>query len=104
MLLGLIVQSIGVTLLLRHPTLPYENGVAAPSDPGQLTVCLDLPARRLGLRQIRFGLGDLMVELRGGDRRQEIARLHARADIDIAFRDVPACSRENVRGLERVGG
>ncbi len=70
LLLRRIGQAIGVALLLGGPALPHQNRVAAPSDPGQFTVRLGLPARCLGLSQAGLGLGDLVVELRGGDRRQ----------------------------------
>jgi hypothetical protein len=56
------------------------------------------------LRQVRFGLGDLVVELGGGDHRQDIAGFHSRADIDIAFRDIPAGAREDVCTFESVDG
>jgi hypothetical protein len=104
LLLSRIVQAIGVALLLGGPALFHQNRVATPSDPSQFTVRLGLPARRLGLSQTGLGLGDLVVELRRGDCRQEVAHLHAGADIDIAFRDIPAGPRENVRGLKSVGG
>src|ERR1700720_20812 len=45
-----------------------------------------------------------MVELRGSDRRQEVACLHAGADIDIALRDVPAGAGIDVGGFEGIGG
>ncbi len=45
-----------------------------------------------------------MVELGGGDDSKKVARLHMGADIDIAFRDIPARAREDVCGFEGVGG
>ena len=104
LLLSRIVQAVGVALLLGGPALPHQNRVAAPSDPGQFAVRLGLPARRLGLSQAGLGLGDLVVELWRGDRRQQVARLYMGADIDIALRDVPAGAGVDVGGFEGVGG
>ncbi len=50
----------------------------------------------LVLRQSRLRLGDLVVELGGADHRKQVARLDARADIDIALNDVAACPGKDV--------
>ena len=104
LLLSRIGQAIGVALLLGDPALPHQNRVAPPSDPGQFTGRLGLAMGGFGLRQIGLGLGDLVVELRGGDRRQQVARLHLRADIDIALGDISAGAGIDVGGFEGVGG
>jgi hypothetical protein len=90
------VQAVGIALLLRGPALSDQDGVAPPIVRGELAIGLSLAQGCLVLRQSRLRLGDLVVELGGADHRKQVARLDARADIDIALNDVAACPGKDV--------
>ena len=103
-LLSLQGQPIIVSLLKREPSLLDQIAVARIGDLGEVTACLRLLQCRLVLGQRRLGLRDLVVELRGGDIRQQGSRLDPIADVDVALFDVAAGARENIRCLERRRG
>ena len=68
------VQAVGVALLLGDPALLHELAVAVPGDLGEVAVGLRLLQRGLHLREGSLRLRDLVLELRGRDLNQQIAR------------------------------
>ena len=93
-------QAIVVALLKCEPSLFDQFAVARIGDLGELLACLGLPQCRLILGQRRLGLRNLVVELRGGNVRQQGSGLDAIADVDVALFDVAAGARENIRRLK----
>jgi hypothetical protein len=57
----------------------------------------------LQLHQRRLGLGDLVIELRPADLRQQLPCLHPIADIYVSLVHVAAHAGEEVRRRERRG-
>src|SRR5713226_886630 len=99
-LLRLQGQAIVVALLKREPSLLDQIAVARVGDLGEFSACLGLLQCRLALGQRRSGLRNLVVELRGGNVRQQSSGLDPVADVDVALFDVAAGAREDIRGLE----
>ncbi len=63
-----------------------------------------LDQRRLELQHLRLRLDELLVEVGGADPEQQVARLHVRADIDLALDDVAGRPRVEARRVEGLGG
>ena len=95
-LLSVKGQAVGVALLRRHPSFLDQITVAIIGDAREVPACLRLLQRRTILAQSSFGLGDLVIELRGGNLRQKIASLHMIAYIDLAHLDVTVCARKYI--------
>jgi hypothetical protein len=76
--------------------------IAPPGNTAEIAVGLRLLERGLELGKRCFGLGDLMVELRGSDFRQQLAFRDVIADIDLASRNIAGRAREDVGGSERA--
>ena len=93
-------QAIVVALLKREPSLFDQIAVARIGDLGELTACLRLLQGRVILGQRRLGLRNLVVELGGGNVRQQGSRLDPIADIDVALFDVAVGARKNIRRLK----
>ena len=51
----------------------------------------------------RIRLRQLLVEIRGRDMHQEVPRLHARADVDLALGDIARRPRIDIGAVERLG-
>jgi hypothetical protein len=93
-------QAIVVTLLKGKPSLLDQFAGTPIGDVCKIVTCLGLLQGRLVLGQRCPGLRNLVVQLRGGNLRQQGAGLDPITDIDIALFDVAAGAREDVRGLE----
>jgi hypothetical protein len=84
-----------VCVLLRGPALSGERRGAVVGDVGEVHVGLGLidhgfrlEESGLQLPRLRLGLGQLLVEVGGGDPHQDVALADAAADVDPALGDV----------------
>jgi len=109
--LGRQTQSPIVGFLPGRPAVDRQLEEPGIGDPGQGDlglvlvdglVCLH--ESRVRLSQLRLGLGELSVELRRLDDRQQISRLDDRTDIDEPLCDVTRVSGIDVGGVKRFGG
>ena len=72
------------TLLLRGPALFNQRTIAVPCNLRQFGIGSRLLQSCLKLNQGALGLGNLMIELRGGDLGQKLPLLNLVADIDVS--------------------
>ena len=100
-LLRLEGLDVDCALLLRRPALVDQRSVAIPGHLRQHQVSFGLLLHGFQLNQGRLVLRDLMLELRRGNLGEQLPLLHMIADIHVAFADVAARARVNVRGLKR---
>ena len=97
-------QSVGISLLRGHPTLVDQRAVAVPGHLCEILVRVRLLQGCLVLDQRSLGLGDLVVELRDADLRQQLSCLHPIADVGAALVDVAAGAGIDIRRGKRQGG
>src|SRR5262249_25497189 len=86
-----------------QPSLLNQGAVAIVGDLCEISAGLRLLQRRLVLGQRSLSLCNLVIEFGRPDLRQQIARLHMIADIDLARLDVAVGASENIGRRERKG-
>ena len=55
------------------------------------------------LSELRFGLGELLIEIGRSNVHEQIALLNARPNIDLALGDIASRSGKDIGGLEGLG-
>ena len=91
-------------MLLGHPAFIDQRLVAAPCHPCEFVAGLCLIQRRFELFERRLVLGNLIVDFRHRQLRQQIAGLDAIADIDLALGDIAGRAGIDARRSEGGGG
>ena len=95
------VQAIVVALLLALPPLNDELRGSLIGCAAKFRIGLRLLNRRLQLNKLPLGLFELLIEIGGGDRRQDLTFRHMSANILMPRGDVAAGAGEERTGVER---
>ena len=98
--LGRRVQAVGVALLLALPALNDELRSPLVGHLAEIRVGLRLLNRRLQLNELPLGLFELLIEIGGRDRREDLALGHMRADILVPGGDIAAGAGEERASVE----
>ncbi len=95
-------QPVGIALLRCDPALIDQRLVTPPRHGGEVAIGLGLLQCCFQLGERRLGLRDLMIKLRRGDLREQLAGLDVIADVDVAARDVAGRARVDIGGRKRA--
>ncbi len=101
--LSCIVQSVLIAPLLGIPTFLDERCRAVIGHLGEFGICLRLLHRCLVLRELSFGLVELLVDLRRVDLRQQVAFPNVSANIEVPGLEIAAGPRGDRRIRECLG-